>query len=133
MAAQGNAYAQYQLATLYYEGVDGKRMPELGKQLLQQAQENGSPQARRTLQWLDAQSQGHTSFIEPLLLSQAPALAQKPVDLMYLDALSAWNRGDEKSSRIILDRIMTQFPNYTPAKRAYEQLHQQLSPPSIFG
>ena len=133
LASVGNGYAQYQLAVLNYEGVDGKRMPEQGRKLLQQAQENGSLQARRTLQWLDAQAQERMSFIEPLFMIQGPALAQKPVDLMYLDALNAWNRGDESSSRIILDRIMAQFPNYTPAKRAYEQLHQQASLPSIFG
>lgn len=133
LAKLGNAYAQYQLATFYYEGIDGKRLPQEGKQLLQQAQENGSQQARRTLQWLDAQSEPRKSFIEPAQVAQIPVLAQ-PVDLMYLDALSEWNRGDEHSSRIILDRIMTQFPNYTPAKRAYEQLNQHLTPqPGTFG
>ena len=133
LAKLGNAYAQYQLATFYYEGIDGKRLPQEGKKLLQQAQENGSQQARRTLQWLDAQSEQRKSFIEPAQVAQIPVLAQ-PVDLMYMDALSEWNRGDEHSSRIILDRIMTQFPNYTPAKRAYEQLNQNLTPqPGIFG
>ncbi len=66
-----------------------------------------------------------------MVLAREPVLAQ-PVDLMYLDALNEWNRGDERSSRIILDRIMTQFPHYIPAKRAYEQLNQKLtSPPDI--
>ena len=51
LAAMGNAYAQYQLATFYYEGIDGKRMPQEGKQWLQQAEDNGSQQARRLLQW----------------------------------------------------------------------------------
>lgn len=128
LAKLGNAYAQYQLATFYYEGVDGKRMPQEGKQLLQQAQENGSPQARRILQWLDSQGEKRNSFIEPVQIAQTPVLAQ-PVDLMYLDALNEWNRGDERSSRVILDRIMTQFPHYTPAKRAYEQLNQHMTPP----
>lgn len=129
LAQLGNPYAQYQLATFYYEGLDGKRMPQEGRQLLQQAQENGSQQARRILQWLDAQGADRNSFIEPVLIAQTPALAQ-PVDLMYLDALSEWNRGDEQMSRVILDRIMTQFPHYTPAKRAYEQLNHQLLSPS---
>ena len=133
LAALDNAYAQYQLATFSYEGVDGKRMPQQGKQLLQQAQENGSPQARRVLQWLDAQVQERTSFIEPVLLSQTPTTAEQPADLMYFDALNEWNRGNERSTRIILDRLLTQFPDYTPAKRAYEQLNQQLAPSSIFG
>ena len=127
----GNAYAEYQLATIYYEGIDGQRMPEKGKQLLQQAQENGSPQARRTLQWLSAQSEERISFIEPLFMGQTPILAERPVDLMYLDALNDWNRGDELSSRMILDKIMTQFPHYIPARRAYEQLNQQFNSQGI--
>ncbi len=129
LALLGNAYAEYQLATFYYEGIeDGKRMPEKGKQLLQSADENGSLQARRALQWLSAQSENRTSFIEPLAMRQMPALASRPVDLMYFDALNDWNRGDELSSRRTLDQIMTQFPNYIPAKRAYEQLTSQLNP-----
>ena len=36
-----------------------------GKQLLKQASENGSPQARKLLQRLEAQ-QGRVSFIEPV-------------------------------------------------------------------
>lgn len=132
LAELGNAYAQYQLATFYYEGIDGKRMPQEGKQLLQQAKENGSPQARRVLQWLDTQGQEHASFIEPVLINQTPSFAEQPADLMYLDALNEWNRGDVGLSRIILDKLMAQFPDYTPAKRAYEQLNQPLSP-AIFG
>lgn len=131
LAESGNAYAEYQLATIYYEGIDGQRMPDKGKQLLQQAQDNGSPQARRTLQWLSAQAEERTSFIEPMLMNQANAVAGRPVDLMYLDALNDWNRGDELSSRLILDKIMTEFPHYIPAKRAYEQLNQQFNPRNI--
>ena len=56
---------------------------------------------------MDAQQQEHFSFIEPF------------------DALSEWNSGDETYSRMILDRLRNQFPQYVPAKRAYEQLNQQ--------
>ncbi len=133
LAALGNAYAQYQLATFYYEGIDGKRMVQQGKQLLQQAEDNGSQQARRILQWLDAQAQERRSFIEPVSMSQPSVVAEQPAELMYLDALSEWNRGNERSSKVILDRLMTQFPDYSPAKRAYEQLNQQLSAQGIFG
>jgi len=132
LAATNNPYAQYQLAIFAYEGTEGQRSPEQGKQLLQQADENGNQQARKVLQWLEAQSQEHISFIEPLPANPAPILAGKAADLMYLDALSEWNRGDEILSRSILNQIMTQYPQYAPAKRAYEQLNQQLTP-SIFG
>ena len=133
LAAMGNAYAQYQLATFYYEGIDGKRMPQEGKQWLQQAEDNGSQQARRLLQWLNAETQERTSFVEPVIMGHMPVVAEQPADLMYLDALNEWNRGDEGSTKVILDRLMTQFPDYSPAKRAYDQLNQQLPARSIFG
>lgn len=126
LAQLGNAYAQYQLAIFNYEGIDGKRSPADGKKLLIQAKENGSLQASRTLQWLEAQVQDRTSFIEPVLINPLPVTAEQPAALMYLNALNDWDRGDEHSSRVTLDRLMSQFPDYTPAKRAYEQLHQQL-------
>ena len=132
LAALGNAYAQYQLATFYYEGIDGKRMPQEGKQLLQQAKENGSPQARRVLQWLASQGPDRSSFIEPVQLDKSTVLAEQPADLMYLNALNEWNRGDVGLSRVILDKLLVEFPDYTPAKRAYEQLSQPLST-AIFG
>ncbi|WED42204.1 SEL1-like repeat protein [Legionella cardiaca] len=123
LAANNNAYAQYQLALLY---LDGAQKTEEGKRLLQQASENGSQQARKVLQWLEAQQQERLSFIEPVVINQAPVLAGQSANLMYFDALSEWNRGDETLSRMILDRIMNQFPQYIPAKRAYEQLNQEI-------
>lgn len=38
-----------------------------GKKLMQQASENGSPQARKALQRMEAQAQAKVSFIEPVL------------------------------------------------------------------
>ena len=66
-------------------------------------------------------------------MGHMPVVAEQPADLMYLDALNEWNRGDEGSTKVILDRLMTQFPDYSPAKRAYDQLNQQLPARSIFG
>ena len=126
LVEQNNSYAQYQLATLYYEGINGKSMTKEGKKLLEQAQTNGNKQASRVLQWMDAQSEQHLSFIEPALMgpSNWPG---KSADLLYLDAMNEWNRGDEQISRMILNRIRMEFPHYIPAKRAYEQLHQPFS------
>lgn len=128
LAQMGNDFAQYQLATFYYDGIDGLKMPDKGRQLLKQAQENGNQQARRILQRLDAEAAERSSFIEPAILDNAPILAEQPADLMYLDALNEWNRGDEQRSRKILDRIVVQFPHYVPAKRAYEQLNHPIDP-----
>ncbi|CEK09914.1 tetratricopeptide repeat protein [Legionella hackeliae] len=127
LAANNNAYAQYQLALLY---LDGAQKPEEGKKLLLQASANGSQQARKTLQWLDAQQQDRLSFIEPVMMNQMPILAGQSANLMYFDALNEWNRGDETLSRMILNRIMTQFPQYIPAKRAFEQLNQDINSPA---
>jgi enhanced entry protein EnhC len=43
---------------------------------------------------------------------------------MYLDALNEWDRGDEVLSRMILHRLVTQYPNFVPAKRVYEKLNE---------
>lgn len=123
LAATDNAYAQYRLALIQFNGSSDHKSDE-GKRLLQQASANGSLQARKMLQWLDAQQQERVSFIEPIAINQMPVLAGQAADLMYFDALSEWNRGDEDLSRMILRRLMTKFPQYVPAKRAYEQLNQ---------
>ncbi|KTD66121.1 tetratricopeptide repeat protein [Legionella spiritensis] len=128
LAEYNNAYAQYQLALLYYEGALGEKTPEKGKKMLVMAKKNGSQQAQKMLQWIDAQQEMRSSFIEPVPLNNSPDIAGQPADLIYLNALNEWNRGDETLSRMILDRLMTQFPHYIPAKRAYEQLNQQTLP-----
>lgn len=132
LAEQNNAYAQFQLATFYYDDINGKTQPKKGKELLVKAQENGYKPASDALQWLEAQSQERLSYIEPARVNQFQGLASQPVELMYWDAMNEWNRGDETLSRMILDKIMLQFPHYTPAKRAYEQLHIQITP-KVFG
>lgn len=123
LSANNNAYAQYQLALLYLEGA---QKPDEGKRLLEQASANGSQQARKVLQWMNAQQQERMSFIEPLVINQTPVLAGQSANMMYFDALSEWNRGDEALSRMILNKIMNQYPQYAPAKRAYEQLNKEL-------
>ena len=126
LADRQNAYAQYQLGTYYMEGTVGERSLDKGKQLLKQASDNGSPQARKVLQRLEA-AQGRVSFIEPVLINRAPAVAGQSPDLIYLDAMNEWNRGDEVLSRMILQRLVTQYPHFAPAKRVYEQLNQAKS------
>lgn len=125
LAANNNAFAQYQLAVFYYDGSLGEKKLDEAKRLLALARDNGSPQADHMLQWLGAQQEQKVSFILPI--------GSQPVDLsfiaepqhaerMYLDALSQWNRGEETMSRCILNRLVKQFPQYTPAKTIYEQL-----------
>lgn len=123
LALRQNAYAQYQLATYYLEGKTGERSLAKGKQLLQQASENGSVQARKVLQRLEAQGQG-VSFVEPIFMDKTPVMVGQSANLMFLDALNEWNHGDEILSKMILKRLVTQYPNFVPAKKAYDQLNQ---------
>ncbi len=124
LANQGNAYAQYKLAMIYYYQNDAKSLQQC-KNLLKVAEQNGNYQAEKTLRWLDAQQQVRLSFIEPALLNSTNEAQEQPVELRYFDALNEWNRGDERGSRIILNKIVTQFPDYIPAKRAHEQLDEK--------
>lgn len=57
LADKQNAYAQYQLGTFYLDGIAYPRSVDKGKQLLLRASENGSLQARKMLQQLQAQTQ----------------------------------------------------------------------------
>ena len=122
LASNNNAYSQYQLAILYADGSLGTQQPDESKRLLALAKANGSLQAENRLQWMNAQQEAKVSFIQPVLINNLPEVSGQSADLMYLDALSEWNRGDELSSRTILNRLLTQFPQYSPAKWATEQL-----------
>ena len=124
LAELNSGYAQYQLAMIDDKGMDSKKLSSQEKQLLQKANENGDPQAIRLLQLSAAQTGLNTSFIEPIILSQSLADSEQPAKLMYLEALSEWNRGNEGASRQILERLTMQFPDYDPAKQAYAQLKQ---------
>lgn len=123
LAERQNAYAQYQLGTYYLEGIAGERIPDKGRQLLEQASQNGNKQAKQALQRLDA-GQGKVSFVEPIQINNAPTITEDNVDRVYFDALNEWNHGDELMSRMILKRLVTQYPDFTPAKRTYEQINQ---------
>lgn len=131
LAVRQNAYAQYQLGTYYLEGTAGEHSPVKGKQLLQQSSENGNLQARKALQRMEAQGQARVSFIEPVILNNAAIVAGETANLMYLDALNEWNRGDELLSRMILQNLVTQYPDFVPAKQIVEQLNQNKVPSVI--
>ncbi|MBI2787025.1 MAG: SEL1-like repeat protein [Legionella longbeachae] len=124
LAFRQNAYAQYQLGTYYLEGTAVERSLPKGKQLLQQASDNGSQQARKVLQRMEAQSQARVSYIEPIMMNKALFFTDTTADLMYLEALNEWNQGDEILSRMILQHLVTQYPNFAPARHIFEQLNQ---------
>ena len=123
LARKGNSLAQYQLGQLYFEGLDGKSMPKLGAKMLQKAKANGSKQADIMLLRLNAAADNDASFIEPIAIASETHTTETPVELLYLEALSQWNRGHEIASLSLLDRIKSEFPNYIPAKNFYNLLN----------
>lgn len=122
LAEQGNPYAQYQMGLFCFKGITHGCQPEQGKQWLKKAQENGNLAAGKTLQWVNAQLQPQVSFIEPAQAATPLIPVSSSVDVMYLDALNAWNLGDEQASKAILARLLEQHPNNALAKQAYKQL-----------
>lgn len=124
LAQQGNPSAQYQLALLCFKGMAGCQ-PEQGKPWLMKAEANGSVDAARTLQWLNAQSQAQISFIESVpWVKPQPGSSDVSADRMYMDALNAWNLGNQTASKAILAQLLYQYPDNELAKRAYQQLKQ---------
>lgn len=134
LATSSNAFAQYQLALIYLGEQAGSSQIADAKLLLKQASDNGNQQARMIMQRLDASQKAQVSFIEPLPMKQTlSASAGQSPELMYLDALNNWNGGDELSSKMILNTIRSQYPQYEPAKRAIDLLNQPLVAGSITG
>lgn len=123
LADNNNAYAQYQLGVIYINGLAGAKEVEQGKQWLAKARKNGNIEAGQLLQWYDAQQQNKISFIQPVSFDTAPIVAAKSADLMYLDALSEWNRGNETLSRQILKKLVAEYPRFAPGRKAYEQIN----------
>ncbi len=101
LADRQNAYAQYQLGAYYLEGTAGDRQPEKARALLEQASKNGSAQARKMLEQLNAQTQEKVSFVEPVTPNRTPVLRGRDADRVYLHALNKWNHGEEVLSRMI--------------------------------
>ncbi|MDP3562691.1 MAG: tetratricopeptide repeat protein [Legionellaceae bacterium] len=122
LSAQSNPYAQYQMALFCFKGITPNCQPQQAKQWLQKAQENGSMDAQKALQWYSAQSQPHVSFIASAQLTSPPVVERSSAELMYLSALNAWNLGDEKTSKEILVQLLNEYPNNALAKEAYQQL-----------
>lgn len=122
LAMRQNAYAQYQLGH-YYLTQNANQLSDKARQWLMQASKNGSTQANQLLQRLEA-AQGRISFIEAVHMNSTPVLKDPSVDRVYLDALNEWNLGDEMTSRMLLQRLVTQYPDFIPARRTYEQINQ---------
>lgn len=123
LANNGNAYAAYQLAVMAHEGALGDQNKSQVLQWLQLAVTNGSKEAEQMLLWLKAQADEHASFIEPILWSTSTTVSNdEPVNWRYLGAVDAWNKGNEVNSRRMLDQLLKDYPNYSPAIEAYQRI-----------
>lgn len=122
LAQRDNAFAQYQLALLTLQSTMDETSLKDVKKLLTQAGDNGNVQAQHLLHKMDALAKNGPSFIEPIGLNKAPLVKGEPAERLYWDALNEWNRGDAVLSKMMLERLLEEYPQYAPAKRAYEQL-----------
>lgn len=122
LALRNNAYAQLQLAKQYLNKAELENSPLKGQELLQQARENGSTEAALLLRRIEARTKSQVSFIEPVFVKENLSKTQEPADILYFNALSAWNSGDEKASRRALRQLREAYPSYVPAQKAYEEL-----------
>jgi enhanced entry protein EnhC len=122
LALRNNAYAQLQLAKQYLNKGELENLPPKGQGLLQQARENGSIEAALLLRRIEARTKSQVSFIEPVFVKETLSSTKEPADILYFNALSAWNSGDEKTFRRALRQLKETYPSYVPAKKAYEEL-----------
>lgn len=127
LAKNNNAYAQYHLGLMYMHQAERPEQLQTAQALLINASKNGSKQAERWVQWLGAQQALQNSFIEPVdIESSRIAVGDVAPDRMYLEALSEWNKGEEKHSKQILQSLIIKYPNFKPAKYAYEHITNPL-------
>lgn len=127
LAKNQNAYAQYQLANLCFQGVPADCKQTTGVSLLEQSKANGNADAQTMLWLIRAKNNMDVSFIQPVTFNKTYNLyAHQSPSLQYLDAINAWNAGDEKLSKIMLYKILVQYPNNPLAKKTYKQLTDSL-------
>jgi enhanced entry protein EnhC len=124
LAANGNASAAYELAMLAYSGAMGEENRKQSKPWLEQAFVNGNQQAGQMLQWLNAQNDTRVSFIEPVVWTQQVSSNGESAHWAYLGVLNAWNQGNTGDFRVLLNRLVQEYPNYSPAKEAYAHMQE---------
>lgn len=124
LADRENPYAEYYLGMLYMDGRAGEQSIDKGKRLLEKAGTHGNLQAQQELLRMAVHTQDRVSFVEPVTVNNAPLLIGQSADMLYLDAMNEWNRGNEVLSRSMLNRLVTEYPHFVPAKRVFDQIKQ---------
>lgn len=124
LSKHGNAYAEYQLAGLCFKGIPENCSLKQGISWLEKSQANGNKEAGTMLNLMKAKNDNKLSFIQPMpMVSKINIVNQESPDFQYLEALNAWNAGNEKFSKELLYRIITKYPNNFLAKETYKLLY----------
>jgi enhanced entry protein EnhC len=125
LAKNNNGYAQYQLALLYADGsILIEKPEETAKALLMAASRNGSREAQERLTWSNAKQEKNKSFIAAIPMKRSATNKPSSAERMYLEVVNGWNHGDEASSKSMLEALRTHYPDFIPAKEAYERMEQ---------
>lgn len=121
LSKQGNSYAQYKLAELCFNGIPENCTYKQGISWLEKAVSGGNIEANMRLNLVQAQNNNKISFIQPVIFSsKITDDNQKTPELQYLDALNAWNTGNEKITKDLLYKILVNYPNNFLAKETYK-------------
>lgn len=121
LADMGNPFARQQLSHL--NGT--KSLPEataIVENIVLQKALTDKRTANRDERKKTIQQQPLLSIVEPFSFRYGQFISNRPVELLYLDALNQWNCGDHVQSKMTFERIRNQFPNYIPARKTYERM-----------
>ncbi len=123
LSKHDNAYAQYQLAVLCFKGVPENCSHKQGVSWLEKSLSSGNEEAGTMLNWVKAKNDNKLSFIQPMpSMTMVNIVAQESPELQYIEALNAWNVGNERFTKALLSKILVKHPNNSLAKETYKQV-----------
>lgn len=123
LSKQNNGYAQYQLAGLCFKGIPENCTYNQGINWLEKSSANGNKEAVRMLDLAKATNNEKLSFIQPVpAIVKVKLNGDDSVDFQYLQALNAWNTGNERFTKELLYAILAKDPNNSLVKESYKKI-----------
>lgn len=123
LSKHNNAYAEYQLAGLCFKGVPENCTYKQGINWLEKSRSNGNQEATTMLDWAKAKNDAKLSYIQPVpAMLKVSFSGEESPDFQYLQALNAWNTGNEKFTKELLYAILAKYPNNFLAKETYKKI-----------
>ncbi len=122
LAKNNNAFAQYQLALLDMQASSTEEQSKTAQKWLKLAKENGYDYAGKMLDQMAALHSGSSSYIHPVTVNNTQLDEKTTAGELYMVALSKWHQGEGMESIMILEKLIKEYPSYTPARQAYEQI-----------